>query len=387
LLLRLAPLLLVAGLLAVLNLSGGGGHGSASLVGPEQTVFQWSRDACEPIDVPDAPARAFRDSSGKVELIAASYVNRRFTGPDLDHLRHPCNVVMPSQYDPNPAAFGDRSWIAAPYTKDGRTVFALVHDEYQGSTHAGKCPVAEYRPCWYNAITFAASRDAGRTFSQPPVPQRLVAGVPYPYQPGAGPYGLFQPSNIVLNPKDGYHYSLIRAEAHADQRQGVCAIRTQDVSNPGSWRAWDGHAFTVQLADPYASPPGLASAGHICAPVKGDVRGMTQSLTFNTYFGKFMLLGSSIADRGTGGFFFTLSDDLVHWSSARLVRRVELVYTYQCGDSNPLAHPSVIDPSSTSRNFETAGREPYLYFTRFHYQDCTQTLNRDLIRERIRFSK
>ena len=108
-LLRLVPLVLVVGLLVVLNLSGGGGHGSASLVGPEQMVFQWSRSSCEPIDVPDAPARAFRDSKGNVELIAASYVNRRFIGPDLDHLAHPCDIVMPSQYDPNPAGFDDRS--------------------------------------------------------------------------------------------------------------------------------------------------------------------------------------------------------------------------------------------------------------------------------------
>jgi hypothetical protein len=84
---------------------------------------------------------------------------------------------------------------------------------------------------------------------------------------------------------------------------------------------------------------------------------------------------------------FSLSGDLVHWGSPRLIETTELVYTYDCGDENPVAHPAILDPASTSRNFETAGREPYLYFTRFHYQDCQQTLDRDLVRVRIRFSK
>jgi hypothetical protein len=61
--------------------------------------------------------------------------------------------------------------------------------------------------------------------------------------------------------------------------------------------------------------------------------------------------------------------------------------TYRCGDSNPVYYQSILDPSSTSRNFQTAGRTPYLYFTRFNYSHCQQTLNRDLIRVRVRFSK
>jgi len=47
----------------------------------------------------------------------------------------------------------------------------------------------------------------------------------------------------------------------------------------------------------------------------------------------------------------------------------------------------VLDPESTSRNFETTGRRPYMYFTRFHYRDCVQTLNRDLVRVRLSFSR
>jgi hypothetical protein len=44
------------------------------------------------------------------------------------------------------------------------------------------------------------------------------------------------------------------------------------------------------------------------------------------------------------------------------------------------AFPSVIDPGSTSRNFETVGKTAYLYYTQFHYTNCQQTLDRDLVR-------
>ena len=52
-----------------------------------------------------------------------------------------------------------------------------------------------------------------------------------------------------------------------------------------------------------------------------------------------------------------------------------------------MIYGSVLDPDSTSRNFETSGRHPYLYFTRLHYKACVQTLDRDLVRVPIQFSK
>ena len=88
-----------------------------------------------------------------------------------------------------------------------------------------------------------------------------------------------------------------------------------------------------------------------------------------------------------GGFFYSTSDDLIHWEPRRLIREAELTFTYECGDPNPVAYPSLLDPDSPSRNFETTGRTPWLYFTRMHYKDCKHTSNRDLVRVRVRFSK
>ena len=159
------------------------------ITGAPEMVFDWSTDACELEDVPDSPARAFRDSAGNVQLIASHYTTRRMTGRSLDALDHRCDVVMQSGQDPRPEQFDDREWITATYTADGRRVFALVHEEFQGHRHAGRCNSGDYFKCWYNAITFAISTDAGRSFRDGRTPpDHLVASIPYGYTPDAGPY-------------------------------------------------------------------------------------------------------------------------------------------------------------------------------------------------------
>jgi hypothetical protein len=53
---------------------------------------------------------------------------------------------------------------------------------------------------------------------------------------------------------------------------------------------------------------------------------------------------------------------------------------------DPVHNPSVLDPTSTSRNFETIGKTAYLYYTQFHTQNCQQGPDRDLVRVPITVS-
>jgi hypothetical protein len=360
------------------------------VIGDEETVFDWSKQACEKRDVPDTPARAFRGADGQVHLLASHYVTREMIGPGLNDVRHRCAVSMRSAYSPHPDRYEDKEWVMAPYTEDGKTVYALVHDEYQGHTHPGRCPSGQYPRCWYNAVTEVVSTDGGETFHHVlPPPRHLVAAVPYRYTPDAGPYGIFQPSNIVK--KDSYYYALVYAERYRLQKAGTCAIRTNRLADPSSWRAWDGDGFDLEFTDPYATrtDPG----DHVCQPVDVNAIGsMTQSLTYNTYFDKYLLVSpaglyDSKKRRVVWGFYYSLSDDLIDWSPRKLIKEVELTWTYRCGDPNPVAYPSVLDPKSTSRNFETTGRRAYIYFTRVRYEACIQTLDRDLVRVPIEFEK
>ncbi len=361
--------------------------------GPEETVFSWARDRCSENDIPDLPARAFRDVSGRVQLISPHFVNRRFIGPSLDRLSHPCDVTMSSDRDPDPARFDAREWLAAPYTPDGRTVYALVHNEYHGDGSPASCLSGDPLKCWYNGITLAVSRDGGRTFSDArPPPQHLVASVPYRYVPNAGAYGIFEPSNIVRGRDDDYFYAVVRVGAHGQQPLGACLMRTERLDDPRSWRAWGGSEFDVEFADPYQGIPGSVS-DHVCEPLPmSQIGTMHESLTYNTYLGKYLLVGlagDTIPGRRgpVWGIYYSVSDDLIDWSRRKLIHEVETTWTYECGDSNPILYPSVIDEDSSSRNFETTGQRPYLYFTRFHYRNCAQTLNRDLVRVRLAFEK
>jgi hypothetical protein len=362
------------------------------IAGLEQVVFDWSQDACEPADIPDIPARAFRDAQGRVQLIASHYTNRRMTGPDLDHLSHDCGVILPSHYNSDPATFDDREWIHSTYTPDGTTVFALVHNEYQGHTHPGRCPSGEYFNCWYNAVTLAISTDGGTTFRHAASPpNHLVAAIPYPYAPDSGPAGIFQPSNIVHNPADDYYYTLLRVQRYRDQVPGTCVMRTTDIADPRSWRAWDGAGFNVRFINPYLEPD-EPPENHICHPVSQDeIQLMVESLTFNTYLDSFLLVGTAVEDQLDGetvsGIYYSTSDDLIHWTPRKLITEVESRQTYECGDPDPISYPSVLDPDSSSRNFETTGKRAYIYVTRFNYDSCKETSDRDLVRVPIEFSK
>src|ERR1700677_1258499 len=98
-------------------------------------VFETPQQSCKPNDIPDAMARAFRDSTGTVHLVAASSELFQNLGPTLERVQHNCEGGHYSANDPNPADFNDQSWIDDFYTFDGKKIAALTHMEYHGWAH------------------------------------------------------------------------------------------------------------------------------------------------------------------------------------------------------------------------------------------------------------
>ncbi|HYN39736.1 MAG TPA: hypothetical protein VES39_10840, partial [Rhodospirillales bacterium] len=235
-----------------------------AIAGPVETAFRWSTDACSRDDFPDAPARALRTADGEVRLFASHHINRVSAGPSLDRLRHDCRVVYRGAGSDRPQSFDDMAWLISPYTLDGRTIYALVHNEFHGHLRPSLCRSRDYRACWYNALTWAVSTDRGRSFSRADGAAALVAAPPYQYEPDSGPYGLFNPSNIVA--RDGFYYAFAFARPYRHQAGGACLLRTDRLDDPASWRAWDGGAFTVRFGDPYAANDAARST-ETCVPV------------------------------------------------------------------------------------------------------------------------
>ena len=305
-----------------------------------------------------------------------------------------CTQVMNSPLDADPSKFQDRSWIGAPYTVNGTVVAALVEEEYWGTKHPGQCPSMDYFKCWYNAVTLAMSNDGGRTFTQAAPPGHLVASSPYQYVPDDGPSGVFLPSNIIFSPTNGYYYSLVMVQEYRAQHRGVCLMRTPDLSQPGAWRAWDGTGYNTRFANPYTET--FDPVDHVCQPIDyADINMMTSSLTYSTYLNKFVLVGTSGTEFATGteqpGFYYSTSSDLINWTQAKLLVPGEMLWTHTCGDADPILYPSLLDPNSPSRNFETIGRTADLFLTQFHYGynsgGCWMALDRDLVRIPIEFNK
>jgi hypothetical protein len=87
------------------------------------------------------------------------------------------------------------------------------------------------------------------------------------------------------------------------------------------------------------------------------------------------------------GFYFSLSDDLVHWTPRQLIMRVETGDSWQCGDPDPYAYPSLIDPSSTDRNFATMDQTTFLYMIGNRRENCMHTNKRDVWRVPIEFGQ
>jgi uncharacterized membrane protein YgcG len=393
----------VAGALLALTLSATAqaaytfGEPGVRATGPELRFYDWSAQKCNTDDIPDQPARAFRDAAGNVTLIDTHHVVRRWVGPTLATVAHVCTTIMSSGLNADPSKYDDREWLSSVWTPDGNTVYGLIHAEYQGWDFSpGYCvrsgeTFSDKQKCWYNAITLTSSTNGGASFSHTTPPTHYVAGPPQPYSVGSGPIGFFQPSNIVRG-KDGFFYAMVHAEqGTGPQPTGACLLRTNDLADPGSWRAWGGAGFTVQFHDPYLS----GSTAGICTPVsKPHIGTLSESLTWSTYFRKWVLAGA--ADNADGvsgpGFYYYTSDDLVNWSPAKLLMKGELPWTYRCQDGpEQLRDPSLLDNDSKSRNFDTIGQRPFLYFTRFNVQfnsptSCFTSLDRDLIRIPVEFS-
>jgi len=356
-----------------------------AVVGEPETIYDWSRDRCDAKETVDAPPRAFRDAHGSVHLLATHDTLRQFVGPSLDHVQYDCRVLRRSELDDAPERYADHQWLAAPYTLDGTTIFGLVHNEYNGHLRPALCPSRQYSRCWANSLTWLVSHDRGQTYQEPPPPSHVVAVLPYRYEGDVGhPIGYFQPSNIIA--LDGAYYALVRATQYRDQAGGMCVMRTRDLTDPHSWRAWDGSAFVVPFADPYTEAIDDPRK-HLCTPLQwnwGNMGGMAR----DPASGAFVIVMTGAVNGGRPDAVFGVvaaaSYDLVHWSRPTLVW-ADPSGSHRAGD--PYASDcdaSLLDPTSKSLNFDTLGTRPYVYFIRKNV--AHQPYDRRLMRMPVRIT-
>lgn len=344
-------------------------------VGPPRAVLA-DPVPCAANDIPDAPARAWRAEDGSVRLIAGQHRNRVWSGPSLDALVRDCRIVHEGRGDPDPRALDDRSWIAAVVTRDGRDIAALAHMEFQGHRHPGRCPLGSYRACWRNAVVTLRSTDGGERFARAGEPS-VVADLPVAYSGLEGrPTGYFGPSNIIA--RDGSWWVWLFAEAWGPQPRGVCLLRAPADRWPPDWRAWDGRGFTARLDGGRAEP----AAARVCRPLPG-LGSTLASVVAHRPSGLLVAVEAARRRDPAGvertGIWYRTAREPTDWSSPRLLIDLPLLFAHHC---EPLvyAYPSLIDPASDSRIFDSTGDRPWLYLTELTSRDCKPSMERRLVR-------
>jgi hypothetical protein len=367
------------------------------VTGDAEVVFDWSEDACDPENIPDIAARAFRGADGQVRLIIGHWDNYAMVGRDLDDVAMVCDPLLRSDFDPDPAMFNDSEWIGSVATEDGQTVYAIVHNEYRGDTHGaarpGQCPSGVRFTCLDTSFTLAVSTDGGITFDHvTDPPGHLLSTLPEPFDDEGRPTGIRQPSNVVRGP-DGAWYLFGNVSDYPDdpaapfEDQWTCVLRTEVLGDPSAWRYWDGRAFDGTVADPYSTA--LGADPPRCRPVDerlGNV--MYESVVWVEPLDRYVMLGiAPIGNDVTRWAIHTsFSEDLLTWSVPEAVH--ELAAYAGVGDPEVdvfHAYLSLLDPDSPDLSFGTSDAGAWIYVTRFNAG--SSSLDRDLLRLPVSFAE
>ena len=84
-------------------------------------------------------------------------------------------------FNDDPSQYEYAEWLRSPYSIDGTNVYGIVHDEY----HCATAELGSTSNCVYEALTQVSSDDGGDMLTDDPLPQRLVATIPYAALPSS----------------------------------------------------------------------------------------------------------------------------------------------------------------------------------------------------------
>lgn len=321
-------------------------------------------------NVVDEQMHAFRRDDGKVQLFASDRFNFSIVGNSLDKVElDGCRKVYEyPRWSSNPADFRGYQWFIGAFKEASGKIVGFVHNEFHGerflNPRPAVCTTAKPLNCWYGSTLTAETSDGGRTFVPATGPSNVLATLPIPFTPGGGHLGYADPA-ISRGPKgDNFIYLFIGVTAPNDKLTGQALTRTGgsgscvmrgNGTNPSGWRMWGGSAFDVTTANPYA--PKAADAGdHRCQLV---LPFRAKTVKYLPGHDIFIALGEFPREQQI---VYAASSDLVHWSDPKVLGSYAQKMAWTPGQSAPSEYFSLLDPSSSSRNFDTLESRPYLYF-------------------------
>ena len=260
-----------------------------------------------------------------------------------------CHVALDSAFDANPAHYDDRRYIAATWTTNGRDVSALIHEEYHADQHK-TCRVGDSLGCWFNTVLAFHSADGGASFA--PSTPLVVASAPFRQDVEQGRHrGFFNPSNMFSDGR--WTYAFISTTGWEGQAPGNCLFRTRE---PGRRRRL-ARVGRRELCRALREPVSLARQAqavrqHRAVPVPRRRGGARPRHKLWIAVFQAAATGATPLE----GFYYATARDLFHWSEPRLLMAGRTAYSNLCAvGPSIINYPSLMDPTSTSRNFDTIG--------------------------------
>ena len=217
-------------------------------------------------------------------------------------------------------------------------------------------------------------------------PNGIVVAGPVQYIANGGVQGAPAHRNIVE--RNGYYYFMLDcAFLHIidkQQRKNKCVYRTRNISDPSSWKGWNGDSYAVPVFDPYtqAAPSNSSIKKLLPAPVNTSLSG---SLVWLREVGEWVIVGTTFNENKFGQVYYQSSKDLLHWSEAVLL--LNLSHTPAIRDGKGALYPSIVDPSSSRRNFDDFGTDGYIFWTEFSCPSTGECWERNVVRRTLRLVK
>ncbi|MBI2718579.1 MAG: hypothetical protein HYX36_07430 [Rhizobiales bacterium] len=321
-------------------------------------------------DTPDANPFAFRREDGKVVLFASNSRNFVSVGEGLDNVsRIPCtkSFITP-QTSSDPSDYRGRMWLMAVIQAPDGTMLGFIHNEYHGELYFPNDCHGQRQGglnCWYGSSLIATSRDGGKSFQLPTDRSYVLASPPFKFSVGQGRVGYVSP--IPLSQRQGdatpNMYVFIVAtkgkpgtpRTTTTGKTGTCIMRGPDA-DPSHWRMWSGSDFDITVARPYADPTNRPSE-HVCTPVLPFILG---AVKYVPMLKQYVAVGTD-----STSVLYSYSRDLVHWTLPQVLVTYSNINSKGAGASARTAYYSLLDPTSTTRSFETLEQTPYLYYVEF----------------------
>lgn len=386
---------------------------SIRLEGAPALVFDYAKDQQEPDHLPDAPLAAWKEADGTVNLMIPHFENYRMRGPSLDQLENDPHKIFSSIEQANDIAensYNYHHWLIAPYTLDGKTVYALSHTEWYACLLTDDCRSRDnILGGWTTTNNLFKSNDGGRSWAAQGNNRRHLvfnganrwtgsrALAKKAYRRALNVSGFMVPSRII---REGNYFYTVGLETYRNlnrlnpedarapvERYGYAILRTRDISRAAGWEVWSG-------GNKYK--PAKISNLEVFVPEKNGrpmrmaVPNIIYDLNARVYVLFFTLRGE-----GKGLYYITTASlASPSWSSASMVeggdvfqpdpRRADVGNACNVG-LIPSNYPSVIDAASPGWNFEFTYGKPWMYYTVNHARCGGKNLNRDVFRVRMNF--